>query len=554
MAARLSSTALRVVAGVGAAAALLIAGAPAVDAGEGQEDARKAAAQRRRRIIFNNDGDDALHYAMFTKQPEVPATKEGFLAIRMDHIGGCGIDSVFYCTTQSFNAFTHDSKVTEVFGTTEGAFANNRTTDLIKLGADPLAVAIEACRQRDIEVFYTIRMNDIHDNFWYEMLSEWKKDNPELLLGKRADKEGHPFSDPRHVWTLADFARKEVRDRMVAIVADIPDRYDVDGIDLDFLRHPAYFQETRDRKPVTGEHMAGLTDMVAGIRRAVLAASKRKKKPILLSARVLPTLELNRHQGFDVEQWVKRGYVDFIAIGGGYDPFTMPVQDLIARGHEWGIPVYVCGSSSGMRPGAGVTGSRIGGTIECWRAFAANAWHAGADGLMTFNLFPNMPGSQATKSARRIWSELGDRQSLADRDKLFCIENLENLANTCFMFDTVPVAGRLPVAVSRGGSVNRVLPVGDDIPALAHRVKALELRICLSGLEAEDRVSVKVNGTTVSMSPEEGPWLAGQVAAASMRKGVNQVTVAYESGKSESLRILSVELAVKYNAREPVTP
>ena len=116
------------------------------------------------------------------------------------------------------------------------AFKNNRTTDLIKLGADPLAVAIEACRKRNIEAFYTIRVNDIHDNFWYEMLSQWKKDHPDLLLGKREDKKTYPFSDSRHVWTLADFGRKEVRDRMVTIVADIPDRYDVDGIDLDFLR------------------------------------------------------------------------------------------------------------------------------------------------------------------------------------------------------------------------------------------------------------------------------------------------------------------------------
>ena len=76
---------------------------------------RKKMAQRHRRIIFNNDGDDALHYGRFHTDPDVPATRDGFLALRMDHIGDTGLDSVFYCTTQSINAFTHHSEVTEVF-------------------------------------------------------------------------------------------------------------------------------------------------------------------------------------------------------------------------------------------------------------------------------------------------------------------------------------------------------------------------------------------------------------------------------------------------------
>ena len=42
---------------------------------------REQAKHRKRRIIFNNDGDDAFLTGM-------PATPEGFLSVRMDHIGG----------------------------------------------------------------------------------------------------------------------------------------------------------------------------------------------------------------------------------------------------------------------------------------------------------------------------------------------------------------------------------------------------------------------------------------------------------------------------------
>ena len=56
--------------------------------------------------------------------------------------------------------------------------------------------------------------------------------------------------------------------------------------------------------------------------------------------------------GMDVDQWAERGYIDMIITGRGYDPFTMP-DDLIRRGHEWGLPVYRCLSNSAIAPGAG---------------------------------------------------------------------------------------------------------------------------------------------------------------------------------------------------------
>lgn len=514
--------------------------------GEDRLGARKAAVHRIRNLIFNNDGDDALHYGGMTDKPDEPTSKKGLMAIRMDHMGDCGLDSVFYCTTQSFNAFTHDSQVTEVFTTTEGAFSGNRTADLIKLGADPLAVALEACRRFDLEAFYTIRVNDIHDNFWYEMISQWKKDNPHLLLGKREDKTKYPANDSRHVWTLADFAKQEVRDRMVTIVEDIPIRYDVDGIDLDFLRHPAFFSETRTKQPATDEHRNLLTDMMVKIRRVVLAASHRQGKPILLSARVLPTVELNRYLGLDVERWLKEGIVDFIAVGGGYDPFTMPVKEIIDYGHQCGIPVYACGSVSGLRPPGGVSDSGIGSNFECWRAFASNAWHAGADGLITFNLFPRNPGTDQTKFVRQVWREIQNPKQLIGKDKLFCVDNLEGFPKTSYMFGTVPVEDRLPIQVDQGATVQRVLPVGDPIADLEDRVASLNLRIFLDGLQPNDQVSVQMNGINLSAAPEKAEWLSGKVPPSTMKQGDNIVSVMFESGSAKTLKLASLELSVKY--------
>ena len=54
------------------------------------DDVRKAAAERTRRVIFNDDGDDA-----WGGNPSAPP-KEGFLAVRMDHVGDCGVDTACF--------------------------------------------------------------------------------------------------------------------------------------------------------------------------------------------------------------------------------------------------------------------------------------------------------------------------------------------------------------------------------------------------------------------------------------------------------------------------
>jgi len=101
------------------------------------DKARLAAVERQRRVIFNNDGDDA-----WQGNPNLPPI-ERFLDCRLNHLGNCGIDTVFYCTTQSINSYTHNSKVTEVFTIRQGAFANNRTEALIKQGTDPLKLRLK---------------------------------------------------------------------------------------------------------------------------------------------------------------------------------------------------------------------------------------------------------------------------------------------------------------------------------------------------------------------------------------------------------------------------
>ena len=497
-------------------------------------------AGRQRRVIFNNDGDEAW----FT---DAPATAEGFLSVRMDHIGHCGIDSVFFCNTHSFNLFTHNSEITEVFTDQTGQFQNNRTAALIEQGTDTLKLAIEACRKRDIEIFWSLRMNDIHDSWTPQLVSKWKKDNPSMLMGLPYDAHLFPVSDPRSFWSFVDFSHKKVRDQIVAIVKDVLARYDVDGIDLDFLRHTCYFKETRLHQPVTFEHRAMLTDMVKQIHREVVMARRRKGKSILLSARVLPSLSLNHRFGFEIEKWIDAGYLNLIVVGGGYDPFTMPSKQIIELSHRSGIPVYPCLSASGMYQ-RGVEGTDLHPhNIQAWRGAAANAWHSGADGIVTFNLYPKLPEAFPTNHSRAVWADISKPHKLIDQDKLYCIENLVDSRKVGHMMRSVPWEDRLPATVERGKTIMRILPVADDLSKLHDRVKTLRLRVCLDGGKGGEIVTIAVNGEEVPSVAENHGWLVATLLPSTMKQGENHVAVQYKQGSADKLTITSIELTIQYH-------
>jgi len=185
---------------------------------------------RRRRLIYNNDGCDIY--------PDAASTPEGFLSQRMEAVPGSQVDSVFYCTGATV-MFSHEAKVGEIYG----EYPTN-ARKLIESGTDTLKLVIDFCRQHDLEVFFTHRINDVHDAVdcnSYE-LAKWKLEHPEYLLGRREDQHQHDANDPRYWWSALNFEVDAVRDYLVSIIEDVCRRYDIDGIEIDYFRSPMFFK------------------------------------------------------------------------------------------------------------------------------------------------------------------------------------------------------------------------------------------------------------------------------------------------------------------------
>lgn len=498
--------------------------------------ARRMAACRRRRVIFNNDGDD-----IWAKGAD---TREKFLAVRHTPLLNTHVDSIFYCTTQSFNKFTHASKVTEVFRSKSGSFDGNNLETFLEQNTDGLRMSSEFARQNGLESIWTLRMNDIHDAWTPAFLSDWKQADPTRVMST-LDKTKE-FSDRRRLWSLVDFEHHDVEPRLLEIIAEVLRNYDVDGIELDFLRAPIYFRTAYEGQPVTEAQRGVLTRLVRRIRELVLRESERKGKPFLLTARVPTTQALCRKVGIDIESWLEEGLLDVMALGGGYVTFDVPVADMIALGHQHSVPVYPVTSQSGLmaRPPRGESTAL---PPEAWFGAASRLWEDGADGMYTFNLFPG-PGTDETQAyAKKVLSAIGSIETLRESTILYAMPDAGWWMPAHFWAkDAADYSAALPLDLAPNEFTRTYLTVPEDFRGADLSVSA-ELRIDFTGLSETSQPTVLFG--SANFGPQKnGQAVAGvrrftcRVPVQSIAKGRNRVMAKVAD---EGAKLAGVELWIR---------
>lgn len=356
--------------------ATFLAALPAQAAGpagdlEALRSARSAAAHRDRRIIMNNDGNDA-------RTRDQAHTVENFLLNRTSPLAGSQVDAVFYCTGV-FNLYTHSSQETELRGHGDKE-ALDWAWELTGTDTDSLTAVTDWCHGHGMEAFWSMRMNDTHDSADDALLCRWKQDHPDYLMGKKGEKFAHGGGR----WSAVNYGLAPVRDKVFRILRDVCSRYDVDGIELDFYRHPVYFPEQMAGEPVPQSRCDEMTDLLRRVREMTEQVGLNRGRPVLVAVRVPDSVGFAKGIGLDLEAWLEEGLIDILT-GGGYFHFE-PWENLAALGHKHNVPVYACLSGSRV-----ISASRPGdtnsGNIVRWHAAAKEAWDGGVDGIYTFNLF-----------------------------------------------------------------------------------------------------------------------------------------------------------------------
>ncbi len=241
-------------------------------------------------------------------------------------------------------------------------------------GVDYPARVAQHCRRRGISPWITLRMNDrhysnipdhpFHGNFW--------KKNPHL--GRK--------NCPGHYATCLDYAEPQVRAFFMALITESLDRYDIDGLELDFMREPYYFSKDKETQGAVI-----MTQWIRQVRKKIDAAAAKRGHPINLGVRVPSHPETASKMGLKAVAWAKEGLIDVVVATPRWATleFDVPIKEWrrqlgnsktkLLVGLEVHYRPYPHGKSSMVTP-------------EIATGAATTALSSGADAVYLFNYFP----------------------------------------------------------------------------------------------------------------------------------------------------------------------
>lgn len=494
---------------------------------------RKKAAQRQRRVLFNDDGNEVLPYT----------TPEELIALRVKQVANTQVDTIMYCTGGGGLFWGHQAKVGETLGEfvdksdPHALTMSDSLATLKEQGTDPLAEVVKYGHANNMEIIWSYRMNNPEDSFVDWGFSRRKRQHPEYIMGKKSDWDHNNLTEAKVWWALEDFDQDAVRDHIVDIFEDVCKRYDIDGIELDFIRHPLFFRPNLDGKPATAEQVAKMTDMVRKIRAVTERVSLERGRPILVSVRAPLSVQSGLDIGLDIPTYLKEDLMDILIAGQDYVQMGVAsdLKDMVTLAHQYDVPVYAL--IVPPKPYQIYTDSRA------WRGAVMNRWYWGADGIYTFNLFPNKPDAK--------FSEFGSPETLKGLDKIYAIDNPidESVLGTFKMVMVAP--DRLPLALSHKGYATAKLSVGEDIVANTPDGKTVstELRFQIPGLAKSDKVEVKVNGRNVGSPSPGAPGYSLTVDPKLFKPGFNNIDLRLLGNSTENAsnaQVSFLDLVVSY--------
>ncbi len=466
------------------------------------DPAREAARARPRRIIFNDDGGE-------TRVPPAPIPAlDGFLPARIAPLAGTQVDTIVFDTTSgTFNRFAHDTKVAEPFLVHEGRYQHNILPAHLAAGTDPLRVVVAHARKTGQEVFWTMRMNDTHDASNPLLLPQLKRDHPEYLVGTKAQP---PL---RGTWSAVDYGLPVIRDLARRTIAEVANNYDVDGIELDFWRHPVFFRQTAHAQAVGDEERALMTALLRDVRADLDAAGKRRGKPILLAVKTPDSVGYCAEIGLDLERWFAAGLADFYIPGGYFQisPWTASVA--LARKH--GLKIYACLAENRIKD---ADGHRERGSLESLRGRASAAWAAGVDGIELFNHFD---------PSAAHWREVGDPITLRPLPKTY-FASVQGVPKSRTYFPAqsylrVPsLTPDAPEKIAAGTTRTYDLFIGDDLRTVATLQALLCVRVESS---AAAKISVRWDDAFVNVAPHDDRFLTAALDRARVTPGRHTVAI-----------------------------
>lgn len=352
--------------------------------------------------------------------------------------------------------------------------------DLHRRGIDPYRLWIDRARQKGIRPWISMRMNDVHfanqpHNHCHSTF--WRRHPEFYRAGYRA-------------WTwpdrALDYGRPEVRAYSFSLIEEIAGRYDLDGLELDWMRHGLHFRPGRER-----DGAALLTGFVADVRRLLDEWEQKRGHRIELSARVPSRPQTSLTAGMDGAEWARRGLVQCLVPTPFYysaEP-DMPIE--LWRQLLEGSGTRLCpGLELQLYPDQAYAIANTGtcaNSVETVRGAAAALLHRGADGIYLFNYMDCDTAMKDPTEYAAVLREAGRLQTLADKPRRHVVTFSD------FIAPGEPQGGVLPCPCGPGRRrwAEFRVPIG---PRPAHGQAAVILGVAEGPEADESTLRVLING------------------------------------------------------------
>lgn len=368
------------------------------------------------RLIIHQDGFSGFYAGKMKTQDEILAEAAQYENKPLYSFDWClGTSTAFNIKTRRGVLFGEGKTEFWRQGDKQAAETVN---NLYNQGINPLKLIAEKLNQAKIHVNATLRLNATYPpQNAASHNGPFLMDNPQYRVVNVHGKL---------LWQLS-YAHPEVRDFMLSVLEDAV-ACGVDGIHLQFLRHPPFFGLD---KPLIAEYEKSygsfnqkqdymndkwqklqcemMTDFVGRIHKMLDAEGLKRGKKLTLSA----SFDFKNYyaQGLDVEQWVKSGWLNVISPGyygaGGktFDlaPFVAMCRDTDCKifpnlettllGHD-PTPDSETGKIKILRESV---------SVDYGRKLFLEFYNQGAYGLYPFNGGYSLIGVVADMKALKLW-------------------------------------------------------------------------------------------------------------------------------------------------------
>lgn len=259
-------------------------------------------------------------------------------------------------------------------------------------GIDVPALFVDTMRELGIRPWLTLRMNDAH--FGLETTNFLRAN-----MYYEATAAGETIGDAYGIYTHCyDFRHRRYPDAIRAFIAEVLDRYDIFGLELDFMRYIYCFDYKNDPRCHTV-----MTEYIRSIRRVVDAAGNKRGHPIRLTVRTCRDPKDSLDFGLDIQTLCRECLIDGVVVTpeGIVTDSGIPVE---RWKHLLGgkIPIF-----------AGLEARNVHMTVSRTahlKAYTAAFYAAGADGIYLNNHEYDRPSHHAARCITRENCNRGRRE------------------------------------------------------------------------------------------------------------------------------------------------